>query len=203
MLVVLWVALTVVTLLTTPRERSYRQLAQAIGSGEVGEVAVVGDSGRGRGSGTVLLEWRQHLLLHTATVEGARPLSEAPRGTNLVVLESPVAETLVERFPGLDVRSTDEPSGGRGVLLGLLGLATATWTVLVLLATPHVVRATRWAWFWLFWILPPVGILAFLLAGGPTGLVPQRPGGRRLTGGWAFLLAVLLGGTSLVAALTT
>ena len=54
-------------------------------------------------------------------------------------------------------------------------------------------RATRWAWFWLQW--NPVGVLAFLLLSGPVPGVPApRPGARRLTGGWAFLLSLLLGG---------
>ena len=41
----------------------------------------------------------------------------------------------------------------------------------------------------------PIGSLAFLLLGGPLGVLRPRDLNRRLTGGWAFLIAlVFLGG---------
>ena len=33
---------------------------------------------------------------------------------------------------------------------------------------------------------------AFLLLGGPTGLVKEKPGTQPMTGGWAFLIAVVV-----------
>ena len=64
---------------------------------------------------------------------------------------------------------------------------------LLLVGSREPWRATSWAWAWLI-LLTPVGVPAFLLFGGITGLAPPRPGHRRLTGGWAFLLALALGG---------
>jgi hypothetical protein len=63
----------------------------------------------------------------------------------------------------------------------------------LLVVGPQPWRATRWAWFWLLWTAPPLGILAFLLLGGSTRLWPPARAEARLTGGWAFLLTILLG----------
>lgn len=79
---------------------------------------------------------------------------------------------------------TPNPLALTALLLLLVGFG-------VLVSGPAPWRATRWAWFWL--LLPPVGGIAFLLLSGPTPGVPgPRPPGRRLTGGWAFLLALPL-----------
>jgi hypothetical protein len=77
-----------------------------------------------------------------------------------------------------------------GVLaLAAFGLFLAWLAFLV--GGPQPWRATRWAWFWLGF--PPVGVLAHLLLSGPTpGLpAPRRPD-RRLTGGWAFLIYLVV-----------
>lgn len=202
-LVALWVVVSVVAVLGTADGRGYRELAATAEAREVREVTVIGDFGRsGRGSGTVRIEWREHLLLRSTTVVAARPTSAASddgfRGTR-PVLAAPVADTLAERFPALEVRTSDRSATDRGALWALLGGAVAVWTALLVASTPKVVRATRWAWFWLLFVVPPLGPLAFLLLGGPTGLVPAREDGRRLTGGWAFVLMLFLGGGGLFA----
>jgi hypothetical protein len=47
--------------------------------------------------------------------------------------------------------------------------------------------------------LAPFGMIAFLLLGGPTSLIPlPQDRGRRLTGGWAFLLALIVPSTAVV-----
>ena len=68
--------------------------------------------------------------------------------------------------------------------------------LVLLVGGRHPWRATRWAWFWLVVLtgVPTYAIVAYLLLSGRTPLVPApRRGARRLTGGWAFLLGVLLG----------
>ena len=71
-------------------------------------------------------------------------------------------------------------------LAGLLG------GIVLLAGGPEPYRATRWSWFWLSYV--PGGALAFLALSGPTpGLRSPPPDERRLTGGAAFLLALLLG----------
>lgn len=71
------------------------------------------------------------------------------------------------------------------MVLVLVGLVT-------LFASPTPRLATRWAWFWLAVGSAGVALLAYPLLGLPRAGQPLRPTGRRLTGGWAFLIAVLL-----------
>jgi hypothetical protein len=73
---------------------------------------------------------------------------------------------------------------------GLAWVVSLIW----LIAGPQPRLATKWAWFWLFAIDP--ALVAFLLlepvpAWQPYP-IPARPS--RLTGGWAFLLGILLAG---------
>jgi hypothetical protein len=82
---------------------------------------------------------------------------------------------------------------------GSVGLAYLVLLVgtLGLISGPRPWRATRWAWAWLVLIAPAFGVPAYFLFGGSTGLFRPRPPGRIwLTGGWAFLLAILLGGAA-------
>lgn len=200
-LVALWVVVTVVGVRDASRESSYATFLALVRGGEVTEVTVVGDVTTPRSSGGVELRWDSGLVESRAYVTGVHPAGPALRARTLGRrLPAPVAETLRERYPELAVR-TAQPTGGTGIWLGGLSLLETLWTLVLLATTAGPLRATRWGWFWLFWILPPVGLVAFLLLGGPTGLVPQREGGRRLTGGWAFILSLVLGGSTLVAAL--
>ncbi len=51
---------------------------------------------------------------------------------------------------------------------------------------------TRWAWAWFMVLGGPLGSVAYLLLGGPLGVVRPRAGHRRLTGGWAFLISLVI-----------
>jgi hypothetical protein len=111
-----------------------------------------------------------------------------------------VRSHLSELQPGLRFESSGDPSSETTFLgwrlPGWMGWPVLAWwlgCLALLVVGPRPWRATRWAWFWL---LPlPFGPLAFLLLGGPTpGLPRPADENRRLTGGWAFLLAILLGG---------
>lgn len=69
-------------------------------------------------------------------------------------------------------------------------------TLVLLVAGPDPSLATRWAWFWLGMAVP-VSWAVFLLAEpwfsrGRTG----RVGIRRLTGGWALLLGLVIAGVA-------
>lgn len=82
--------------------------------------------------------------------------------------------------------------------VALASTATLVAVLFILINGPQPRWATRWAWFWL--MLNPallVMVPLFLIVSGPirTTVEPTRPTGRRLTGGWAFLLgAVVLSG---------
>jgi hypothetical protein len=78
--------------------------------------------------------------------------------------------------------------------LGGIALAGVLCSLMLLVTGPEPWRATRWAWFWAVLFTAPVGALAFAILSGPTPLVPApRNGARRLTGGWAFLIVLVLG----------
>lgn len=91
-----------------------------------------------------------------------------------------------ERSGGGELLGWRTPAG-----LGLVALGLLLGWLCVLVAGPAPWRATRWAWFWLGF--PPFGLLAHLLLSGPTpGLPAPRDPERRLTGGWAFLVYVVV-----------
>lgn len=100
-----------------------------------------------------------------------------------------VTDALGDPGPGVRLLGVHVPEGAGMVVAVFL---TAWFATLVLLVNgPQPWRATRWAWFWLS--APPVGLLAFVVLSGPTpGLGITRPVGRRLTGGWALLISVVL-----------
>ena len=68
-------------------------------------------------------------------------------------------------------------------------------TLLLVAGGPQPWRATRWAWFWNALAGPFVGVGAYVLLGGPLAAGQPTERTRRLTGGWGFLIAILvLGG---------
>ena len=104
-----------------------------------------------------------------------------------------------------DLRTARGPASSFGDLWGRelpgwvawWGIVAWASTWLLVIGGPQPWRATRWAWVWLVSIGAPVGMLGYLLLGGPLGFWRPADLNRRLTGGWAFLLAmVLLGGSS-------
>lgn len=76
--------------------------------------------------------------------------------------------------------------------VALLGMASWLAVLLLIVGGPEPWRATRWAWGWAWLLTGPLGSVAYLLLGGPTGFLRPQHGHRRLTGGWAFLLAWFL-----------
>ena len=204
-LVVLWLAVSAAAVLTGARSSTYDDLERALRDGTVTEVAVVGGLTVGaRGRAAVRLEWREGWLLRRADVEERAPArggADVRRARGTTVVAAPVADRLRELQPGVEIEHRDFSRSG----LSVWGIPVPGWlswaflvaivaTLAVLVATPRPWRATRWGWFWLLWTLPPVGLLAFLLLGGPSGLAAPRHGARRLGGGWAFVLLLVLGG---------
>jgi hypothetical protein len=78
--------------------------------------------------------------------------------------------------------------------LALLALAIWLGVLLLIIGGPEPWRATRWAWGWAWLLTGPLGSVAYLLLGGPSGLAAPRPRHRRITGGLALVLAWLLFG---------
>jgi hypothetical protein len=183
------------------REASYADVRAAAAHGDVDEVTVNGaPSGAFRRRVEVEVHWRTGpfgLFGHVARAEEVHPRRD-PTGPPRVVHS--VAEDLSALDPGLTVVRRPDWSTGHAEIMGW---RLPTWTGLVALTLFVLIagtiacgskpwRATRWAWFWLLLIVPPVALVGFPLLGGPTGLFPPREPDARLTGGWAFLAAVAL-----------
>jgi hypothetical protein len=167
---------------------------------------VLGQAVPADGFSTQEVRWTDGLVRRATRVTvGAAPLAEVEgvttRGEDLGVL-------LSRADPDLEVRRSQQgPAAPYGKLFGW---QVPTWLALtalvaylsqlgLLLNGPQTWRATRWAWFWIMTV-PGAGPPLMLLLSGRTPGVPAAGGeGRRLTGGWAFLLssvatAVLSGG---------
>ena len=200
-----WVLLLAVAFVVGERQSSLRDREQAVAAGEVHEVHIAGGmSAQGRGFSTVEVHWRRGMRGYTTDVIEARPLSEAPsrgeRGDSTAVIAEDLGTRLKSLQPGVEVVRVAERSSSStryGWLVpdwtAWLLLCLSVGTLLLLVHSPEPWRATRWAWFWLMSMAGPVGVVAYLLLAGPVPLVPApRSAARRLTGGWAFLLALVL-----------
>ncbi len=92
---------------------------------------------------------------------------------------------------GFSLRSPVFEVGALG--WGMLGTATFV-TLLLLVFGPQPRWATKWAWFWLAIAVQPLWLVFVLFEPVPLWIKqPLAPAASRLTGGWAFLLALLIG----------
>lgn len=203
-------ALLATGLLVGERVSTYDALQRAVARGDVHSVVVTGGTSEpflGRQSVTV--HWQegavhrqaplveQHPLRRTVTPQGLPVVFSVER--DLAWLDPDVA---IERRPH-EYPNDNEVYGWR--LPEWTSIATAVVAIgglLLLIAGAQPRRATRWAWFWMMWTAPPLGFVAFLALGGSLSPRPRPDLGRRLTGGRAFLLSILVGGafSALVAA---
>lgn len=197
-----WVLLLVLTFGIGERPSTLADLEDAVRTGGVDEVRVSGGlSERGRGFATVEVHWQRGLGHYAVTVVEARPLRAAVHTDKEVVGD--VETRLLRLQPDLTIRQ--EAFSPPGVSTSLLGrpmydgaamAVVGLWlgTLLSLVVLPQPWRATRWAWFWLMCGLAPLGSLAYLVLSGPAPFLnPPRDPARRLTGGKAFLLTIVLG----------
>ena len=209
-LVLGWLVTAVAVVATTERTRSLGDLESAVASGDVGVVGVSGSLGPGdTGFSTVELHWSSHGLGYVSEVrqvQGSdRAVATMQTGGSLRVVRGDLTAYLTGLDPSLRLEEVPSTLRVSGLYVNALGWQVAGWLVWPLLAllamtlrlvsvSPEPWRATRWAWGWVVVGLGPLGCLAYLLAGGPTGALrpPARPG-RGLTGGWAFLLVIILG----------
>jgi hypothetical protein len=203
-LIVGWLLILVATPLVGERTATWGELRALVAAGEVDAVRISGELPyRANGYSVVEIHWRHGWQRHTAEVvqvsgRGQRPEAEAAADGDAPVIQAAPSSRLTALQAGLQVTRDQRRSDGGG-LLGWhvpYALTSSAFVLFVasfvlLVAGPQPWRATRWAWFWL--LLPPVGSIAFLVLSGPTPGVPRpRDERRRLTGGWAFLLAIPL-----------
>ena len=206
-----WVALLVATVAQGHRTSSYSDLVSAVRSGDATDVQMSpGLRPRTTNGGrTVEIRWRDGLVRYTTSVVEVRGRENGSwRGSASAVLRRPVPDALRARDPGLEITTLSRAGGGVGTGLsaeylgwevrGLPALANVVLllsTLLLLAVGPEPRRVTPWGWFWLILLTGPIGSLAFLSLSGVLSrkpvVSPLRP---RTGGGWAFVLAVVLGG---------
>jgi hypothetical protein len=187
-------------LLVGERPGSYADLRAAVADGQVDDVRVEGGLDDGAvGAASVSVHWRDGLIRRATTVTEASSRRQARLlGSGRPVVVGKVDDRLVALDPSLRTSRTDTETRSDVGSWRVPGWASVLTTVTVLvsvgllIAGPKPRLATRWAWFWLFWVPLPLGVLAFLLLGGSIVSGRRVHHGRRLTGGWAFLLAALL-----------
>ena len=190
------------------RASTLSALLAAVDAGQVSEVQVVGALPPGaEGFVTQDVRWRQDGLVRYVEVRHASPGYTQDPGAYIPPSEAATSidvPTVVHQHrPDARVRVSATPSSsttstiwgwrvppwlGGFVLAGVL-------CSLVLLATgPKPWRATRWAWAWTVLLTAPVGTLAFAILSGPAPLVPApRSRAWRLSGGWAFIIMLVVG----------
>ena len=202
----LWLVTAVLFVQLGEKRSDLGHLYAAVGEGSVQHVEVVGlpEQPGWRGLAQVTLRWDGALLNRFAqvTVDNRRQPGQGLQGDVIVgdpgdYLQAQAAPRHLEITYSGSV-GYQEWHGWRGPDVPAV-MALAAWfgTVLLAGAGPQPWRATSWAWIWLILFGGPLGSLAFLFLGGPLGLWRPKDLSRRLTGGWAFLIAVVfLGGAN-------
>ena len=201
-----WTAVLLAMVFGSARPAGLADLEARIATGDVSAVTVEGGLDEGdRGFATAKLRWRDGPFGYVTTVVEASPGENVPSATRdeaSAVVRTDLGERLTADQPDLEIDHAGELTSstellGHEVPGWVAATALVAWItttgLLALLERPR--RATRWGWFWLTLLAVPVGPLVFLLAGGPTSRTPaaDHERARRLTGGWAFLLALLVG----------
>ncbi|MGD8199189.1 hypothetical protein ACQE98_00830 [Ornithinimicrobium sp. W1679] len=207
---VAFVATVLVLVLTGTREASYADLQRGLQDGSVTQVRVEGALEEFPGAGdqfhgvtTVRLVWERGWETRDTSVRQASSQEEVEGrslgGRHSAVVVGPIADELSRYSPDVEITYAEPDRGGTwwgpwrtptGLVAVLPAVVAVLW-LLVLSAGPEPRHATRFAWFWL--ALTPLVLVvvpAYLVLGARGAL----PGRRRLTGGWALLLLLVLKG---------
>lgn len=208
-LVALWLTVFITIAAIGERPATLADLRDAVDSGEVSSVEVAGGLKAGAsGWSTQDVRWHQGLFGRHAQVlyasEGYEQEAADSNPPSASVTTTDVASLIRERDPNLQVQVSDMqrtstatlmrwevPSWVLWVVMG--GLVLTLWLIVY---GPEPWRATRWGWAWATLLTGPVGAMAFAVLSGPvTRLDAPKANGRRLTGGWSFILMVILSST--------
>lgn len=191
------------------RDSSYSDLTSALQGGRVQEVQSSHHPGGPPTEGVVplTLRWQDGFFTHqtvvlqagsTSDLDGSGAVDQAVTGVVVGSLEQELGRYNADvEVTALDLPSLTSTVLGRELYGGAAAASLAVWLATLLLLVPHGPDpswGTRWAWAWfLLSPLSAIAVPAYLLLGAR----PHQPGDRQLTGGWAFIIAlVVLGGTS-------
>lgn len=203
-------ALVLGVLLTGTRPATLAELQAVLASGQVTEIEIVGGlPPEAVGRAQVDIRWHDGLLPRYTTVQQVSdaPLDTDPFSTpgthaDLPVVGTDLAEELTAATPTGELGVTGQHlrTGSHGELLGWrvptwVALAAMGWVltvIITLVSGPEPRHATRWAWFWLMCGTGTLALVLYPLLGLPRSDEPLQQAKRRLTGGWAILIALLL-----------
>lgn len=198
-LVATWLLLLLLIVAVGQRDTPLADLEGAVAEGRVDSVLVLGHA-TADGVSTQEVRWTDGRTRRTTRVSvGAAP---SPDSGGVPVRSEDIGVLLSRADPDLDVqRSQHGPAAPYGALLGwqvptwlaLTALATYLSQLGFLITVPQTWRATRWAWFWITTVPVAGTALMLLLSGRTPGFPAPATAGRRLTGGWAFLLSSAAG----------
>jgi hypothetical protein len=207
-LLVGWVLVALMSAVIGERPTGLNHLTSALADGRVVRVSISGDGFGPTGNGQITqdVHWREGPIRRVSTISVRSPGKDdtftdgtfTDGNERNTITANDVGTYLTERYPQLTVTRSgyvDSDSSRLGwrvpQWLALLGFGIGLTTFILLIRERQPWRATRWAWFWI-WITA-IGTPVYLLLSGPTPLLPTpRNPSRRLTGGWAFLLAFVL-----------
>lgn len=163
------------------------------------------------GNALVRVKWRAHGVTRFTQIEQASSRSQLDQGlsdgsaderTGRVVGD--VDSQLRHYDPDVQITHRKDVTGLSGTVVfgwqipAALALLTAfVWALTIgsLVNGPEPRLATKWAWGW--GLVSPVTLLViplYLLTAAPWRGGSRAPSGKRLTGGWAFLLLVVCAG---------
>ncbi|MFI7586113.1 hypothetical protein ACIB24_03445 [Spongisporangium articulatum] len=208
-LLVAWIAMAGVFAVVGDDGGDFRGLLDGVQAGRVTQVTVEGPglAVDEKGSAEQVVHWREgrggwhRLYTRVRATSASAPPDYDVRDGVWRLHARDVGAFLTDRQPDLLVTRQDDIDYDTSVLAGwrvpmwlqAVVVVVQLLVLMLIIGGPEPWRATRWAWFWLF-LLPPGGFL-FLLLSGPTPLIPApRDPGRRLRGGWAFVICLLAGG---------
>ncbi|MFK5584911.1 hypothetical protein [Serinicoccus sp. LYQ131] len=204
------VGLFVAMLLTGTRPASLQELDSRLSSGSLSQVELVGAlSLEAQGGSLVEIRWHDGLLPRYTEVwqesSGTEPDGSVGYANNddLPVVRGDVVESLTAQTPDGRLSVTDggqvrESHGSLydwkvPVWLALVGMAGALAALVMLITGQEPRLATRWAWFWLFVGTGFLATVVYLVLG--VRRPGQGPPESRLTGGWAFLVMLVIQAT--------
>lgn len=191
---------------------SYGDLTSGIRAGSISDVTVWGAlPANAVGDTTARIEWRQdgtnryvEVQQFSSAAEQAQDQSSLGDGSMPVVVGDLVGQ-LRALNPAVTINNHPNATPDTGVTtrfygwqlpswLGACAFVVAVLSLALLIGGREPLWGTRWAWWWIGLLVGPAIIPAFLaLSGSAPGVAESTSRGRRLTGGWAFLLLVALG----------
>jgi len=187
-LIAVGIMLGLATLASRPAERPVSDLLEGIAAGDVSSMTIERWDPQTHGGGLLHVDWTQDGRPATSTYS-----YENPQGTVRVDMGEKILVAAAAAGVPVTTVSSYAPPQGATFTLGSWGLAASIAAILLLIAGGEPRMATRWAWFWVVAAIPPAWFVFLALEPLPLWATePARFPRTRLSGGWAFLGALIV-----------